>query len=190
MANHKENIIREKRTLEATKKNLMGPSGKFGVILQVFGSPIIRQGSGLYDSNLLEDYNEIDDEYRYESTASGQKGPLVDKGEIDNLDFDFIQNEGVLFDGLSKGVNLEIIYWQSSNQLKVSYKGHVVYLEVAGELEGYVPFDEWENIINRLFEISKNKLKDKNIIKEKEQKEAINKNKFKFLENIKKRWGI
>jgi len=39
MANHKENIIREKRTLEATKKNLMGPSGKFGVILQVFGTP-------------------------------------------------------------------------------------------------------------------------------------------------------
>jgi hypothetical protein len=158
--------------------------------LQVFGTPVVRQGSGLYESSLLEDCNKIDDDYCYESTASGQTGPLVDKGEIENLDFEFVQNEGVLFDGLSKGVHLEIIYWQSSNQLKVSYKGHVVYLEVAGELEGYVPFDEWENIINRLFEISKNKLKDKNLIKEKEQKETINKNKIKFLENIKKRWGI
>lgn len=190
MNKHKENVIREKRTIEATKKNLMGPSGKFGVILQAFGTPVVRHGTGLVDNTFLYDPYEDLIEEEFQSTASGQTGPLSYRNEIKTLGSDFSQNEGVMFDGLSRGMHLEITYWNANNQLKVSYKGYPVFVEVAGELECYAPFAEWESLIERLFNSAKQRIKQ---IKEQQEIEKINKiekNKKTFLQNIRMRWGI
>ena len=190
MNKHKENVIREKRTIEATKKNLIGPTGKFGVILKAFGTPVVRHGTSLVDSSFLHDPYEDFVEEDFASTASGQLGPLTYRNEIKTADSDFSQNEGVIFDGLSRGMHLEIVYWHADNQLKVSYKGYPVFVEIAGELEAYAPFDEWESLIERLFVAAKQKIKQINKDQEIEKNKNIEMRKNTFLQNIRMRWGI
>lgn len=190
MSKQKENIIREQRTIEATKKNLMGPAGKFGTILQAFGTPIIRQGSGLTDSSYLEDPYEDDIYKEHAPTISDQQGPVVYKDEIETADSDHISHEGILFDGLSRGMHLEIAYWNVDNRLQVSYKGYPVYIEISGELETYVPFDEWESIIERLSKSAKEKVK---LIKKQQEEDLgkeIQEKKKSFLKVLRTRWGI
>jgi hypothetical protein len=190
MNKHKENTIREKRTIEATKKNLMGPSGKFGIILQAFGAPVVRQGTSLIDSTFLNDPYEDDIYEEFSSTASGQQGPSAYRDEIKTADFENAYNEGLIFDGLSRGLHLEIVYWHADNQLKVSYKGYPVYVEVAGELEGYAPYEEWESIIERLHSAAKQKVKQNKTQQESEIAEKVQKRKKDFWQNLKMRWGI
>jgi hypothetical protein len=190
MSKQKENVIREQRTIEATKKNLMGPSGKFGVILQAFGTPIIRQGTSLVDSSYLDDPFEDFVNVEYSSTMSGQQGPLVSRDEISNADTEHVYNEGLLFDGLSRGLHLEITYWHYDNKLQVSYKGYPVYIEIAGELEAYAPTEEWENIIERLAKAGKERLK--NLKKSEEEKigQQLQEKKKTFLQRIRNKWGV
>jgi len=189
MKKYKENTIRELRTIEATKKNLMGPSGKFGIILQAFGSPVIRHGTSLIDSTFLKDPYEDDIYEEFSSTASGQQGPRAYRDEIITADFENSYNEGLIFDGLSRGIHLEIIYWNVDNQLRVSYKGYPVYVEVTGELEGYSPFEEWEDIIERLHVAAKQRVKKNKVQQEYEVADKINTIKKDFWQNIKMRWG-
>lgn len=190
MNRHQENPIREKRTIEATKKNLMGVTGKFGVILQAFGTPIVRQGTSYTDTAFLMDPYENDIYEEFETTASGQQGPSRYRDEIRTADFDNAYNEGLIFDGLSRGIHLEITYWQADSHLKVLYKGYPVYVEIAGELEGYAPFQEWEDIIEKLYKTAKEKAKKDKEIKEKEFAEKIQKRKNDFWQNLRMRWGI
>lgn len=190
MSKKNENIIREKRTIEATKKNLMGPSGKFGMILQAFGTPITRQGSSLLDTGYMS--NPYDDfvETEYASTLSGQQGPVAQRDEILTFDSDYVFDEGLLFDGMSRGIHLEILYWNAENRLKVSYKGYPVYIEVAGELEGYAPFEEWENIIERLARSAKDRIKQIKKQQEEDARKKMEERKNKFWEVLKMRWGV
>src|SRR4051812_31315520 len=52
----KEKIIREQRTIEATRKGLMGLDGKLGGILRYLGKPVIA-GSGCWiESNEGQDF--------------------------------------------------------------------------------------------------------------------------------------
>lgn len=190
MSDQKENIIREKRTIEATKKNLIGPSGKFGVILQAFGTPIIRQGTGLFDITYMDGIYEDHVYTEYESTASGQLGPVAYRDEILDMEDETIENEGLMFDGLSRGMHLEIIYWHADNKLKVSYKGYTVYLEIAGDLHGYAPFEEWEALIERLYKAARDRLKEIKSQKEAEMKAHIEKKKKDFWRNLRMRWGV
>ncbi len=190
MSSQNENVIREKRTIEANKKNLMGPSGKLGVILEAFGTAIVKQGSSLHEERYFENPYE-DDVYTERSpTLSGEGGPISYRDEILTYEDEFMHNEGLMFDGLSRGMHLEIVYWHAENKLKVNYKGYTVYLEIAGELESYAPFEEWENLIEKLFLYSKKKLKENKKIKEQKMIEEIDKKKRSFLENLRMRWGI
>ena len=71
----KEKVIREKRTMEAVQKNLMGVSGKLGLIAKTFGYPIVRQGSGLNDITYLDDPYEDFVESEKATMISEQDGP-------------------------------------------------------------------------------------------------------------------
>lgn len=185
----KERVIREKRTIEATKKNLMGPAGKLGVVVRTLGSPIIRQGGSLYDCSYLDDpYDFTEDEY--ETTASGQQGPLVYRDEIQDLSDDFVNHEGFVFDGLSRSMHIEIKYINSNNKLEVTYKGFVVFKEVAGELEAYSPNEEWENMIDRLYTASKKKEKSMKQQKDLELAELVKDKKQTFWNRLRNRWGL
>jgi len=190
MSKHQENVIREKRTIEATKKNLMGPAGKFGVILQAFGTPVLRQGYSSNQHNFIEDPYEDNIYQEFETTISGQNGPLAYRDEISYMESESIHNEGLYFDGLSRGLHLEITYWQADSQLKVMFKGYPVYIEIAGELQCYVPSDSWETFIDKLYSISKNKIKKNKKDQEKELENKILEKKINFWQNIKARWGV
>ena len=189
MSNDKENIIRDQRTIDATKKNLMGPSGKLGIILQAFGSPIIKQGTGLVDigylDNPYDDYVHTD----YSPTLSEQQGPIMHRDEILDLNDENIYNEGLIFDGLSRGLHVEIVYWHNINEIKVSYKGFEVYKEVAGELDGYAPFPDWENLIEKLYKSAKEKMKKIKKEQDAEMAEKIEIKKKDFWQKLRLKWG-
>lgn len=190
MNSNKENVIREKRTIEATKKNLMGPSGKFGTILQAYGAPIIREGSGLMDVDYLEDPYGDNVYTEFAPTLSEQDGPVAYRDEILDAVDNFYHNEGLLFDGLSRGIHLEIIYWHINNEIKVSYRGHLVYKEIAGELDAYAPFSDWENQIERLYKAAKDRMKKIKNIQEEEISTKIETKKKAFWQNLRLRWGV
>jgi len=113
----KEKVIREKRTIEATGKNFMGITGKMGTIAKVLGSPIIRQGSGMMDVSYMEDPFEVIESER-EKTMSGQDGPEMWRDEIQEMDDAATQDEGWVFDGLSRGMHLEIKFWHHIEKLQ------------------------------------------------------------------------
>ena len=186
----KENAIREQRTIEATKKNFMGTAGRLGVIAIVLGSPIIRQGSGLYDISYLDDPYEDFTDVEFETTASGQKGPLMWKDEIPEMSNEIAEEEGYVFDGLSRGMHIDIKYWHNSNKLEVTYRGYLVYKEIGGELVAYAPFPEWEDMIGRLYKAAKTQAKDQISLEEVEIGEAVERKKQNLWEKLRTRWGL
>ena len=187
---NKENVIREKRTNQATKKNLMGPSGKFGVILQAYGHPVIRQGSGLVDMTFMQDPYGDDVYTEYGSTLSGQNGPVAYRDEILDSYDEYTHTEGLMFDGLSRGMHLDIIYWHVNGEIKVTYRGYLVYREVSGFLDGYAPFDDWEDLVNRLYDAAKEKLKVRKKTEEIEMSQMVEGNKKHFWDRVRMKWGV
>lgn len=202
-----ENKIIEKRTLEANKKGLMGKNGKLGTILKILGQPIINQsaGGGLLDSNYidLEGNSEQIDLLELRNSeelmqnipimnVSGNSRPDTDEWKKDMPDpIDYgIETIGLHFDGLNRGMHLEIKYDDITSELVVYYKGHVAYKEIKGELLGYAPNEEWEKWIDSLYKIAKEKQRN---LKEKEFEELIKQNereKTDWWEKIKNKWGI
>lgn len=186
----KEKVIREKRTIEATHKNLMGISGKIGVIVKTLGAPIVRQSTGIADISYLDDPYDDFTESDFETTASGQQGPEMWRDEIKDMGDDFPTEEGYIFDGLSRGMHLEIKFWHQNQKLEVSYKGYEVFKETAGELYAYAPFDEWEDLISRLYKVAKEESKKQRNYEEAEIGKAIEEKKETFWRRIGRRWGV
>lgn len=170
--NAKEKAIQEQRINLATRNNIMGSAGKLGIISKWLGSPIIRQRGGLFDVNPFEN------QYAYKEDG-------IHTAYDDNL-----QLEGYVFDGLSKGMHLEIKYCEVTNKLTADYKGYRVYTEVAGDLYSYAPFEEWEKMVDKLYKQAlerqrKHKEKNEGRLIEEAQKEKLN-----FLQRLRLIWGI
>lgn len=174
----KEKAIQEKRTIEATKKNMMGITGKLGLIVRTLGAPVVRQGSGLYDQNFLDDPYENDS-----NTETWQE-------EIIDADDPYSHEEGYVFDGLSRGMHFEIKFWHYNQKLDASYKGYTVYTEIGGELFSYAPFDEWEQMVERLYKEAKQQSLQLKDIKEFETRQTIEAKKRSFWQKLKMKWGI
>jgi hypothetical protein len=190
MTTQKENVIREKRTNLAVSKNLMGPSGKFGVILQAFGSPTLRQGSGLVDVNFLQSPYDDYVYTEYSPTMSDQDGPIAYRDEILDQYDEALYNEGLHFDGLSRCMHIEIFYWHATNEIKVTYRGFQVYKEVAGELHSYAPFPDWEEMIEKLYRAAKERLKKSKVVHEVEVAEKVQAKKKQFWQMLRLKWGL
>lgn len=169
----KAQLIREKRTIEATRKNIMGGSGKLGMIAKCFGSEIIKQGSGTYDQTFLERFDDFEEE---------ETVPVMEDESI--------SKEGYFFDGLSRGMHFEIKYL-NSGVLTAYHLGYLVYHEISGELFTYVPNDNWEKlIVEPLYQQAKLKAETM----KKEQKEFSEMNNLRkaqqFIINLRNRWGF
>tara|TARA_Y100000034_G_scaffold135232_1_gene206267 strand:+ start:2268 stop:2843 length:576 start_codon:yes stop_codon:yes gene_type:complete len=186
----KENAIREKRTILATRNNLMGPSGKLGVIVMTLGSPIVRQSGVDMDVTFLEDPYEDSSDTEFANTASEQQGPVAWKDEIIEGTDDMVHEEGFVFDGLSRGMHIEIKYWHLNHRLEVNYRGYDVYKESGGELFAYAPFPEWEEMIGRLYKAAKPKAKERKGLREVEIGQAIERRKESFWKRLRSRWGV
>jgi hypothetical protein len=207
-----EKRIQEKRTIEATKKKLMGFNGKLGCIVRNLGQPIISQSEGgtmhEYGPSLSFEFFEEDFNLEEVNNANELIQKLPTMQVLDNMGNPIQEPEskewgnlkdrtnytvgqiGWHFDGLSRGMHLEIKYEESGKKLSVHYQGYEVYKESSGELLGYSPNDNWEDKIEQLYKVSK-KIEEssKKVHQEKEMDEA----KFlknKWWEKTKEKWGL
>ena len=162
--NSQEAAIKESRLILATKNDLMGPNGKLGIICRYLGSKIERQ-------------TELD-------YYSDEHSELLEFPEYSQV-FDI----GWLFDGLNRGMHLEIKYIDADNKLTVDYKGYEVFCEISGDLERYIPNEEWESKIDKLFKIALTKKKQEMDQQKIEKEELITQKQSSFLERLKQKWG-
>jgi hypothetical protein len=197
-----EKEVGEQRLVEATKKGLNGKDGKLSVILKNLGEPIIHQ-SGIYTDQDFEDV--------YNSQELRDKIPMhIDRDEdllmmpgnyeddpiygpwMKNPDMQYINQfiVGWIFSGLNRGMHLEIQYMKHNNTLTCHYKGYEVFREVRGELKGYAPLKEWENWIEKLFLIAKEKKVKKQIVNEQEYNKTKELEKLSWWEKFRLRWGL
>tara|TARA_Y100000034_G_scaffold38278_2_gene47013 strand:- start:255 stop:779 length:525 start_codon:yes stop_codon:yes gene_type:complete len=173
--NDKEKRIKEQRLIEAAEKNYLGASGKLGSICRYLGEPIKGVGGSLYDS------------YEYSFDSWGEEDPEeLPTAEMDESVYDL----GYLFDGLSRGMHLEVKYLAYEKKLTCHYKGHEVYKEKAGELMGYAPFDEWETLIDKLYKIAQTKARKRKVEIAKDEKAKRLTHATGFLQKIRERWGL
>jgi hypothetical protein len=180
--NQKEKAIREKRTILAAQKNIMGVTGKLGTIAKYLGHEIKYQGSGLGDGRTMDEY--LGEPYDVYAPKDDNQLPTFDERE------NFIEVIGYLFDGLSRGIHMEIKYMDDSKMLTVHWKGFMVYCEIAGELYAYAPFDEWESKVDTLYGPAR-----KIAIKHNEEQRVIQERNARvdqagFLQRLRMKWGI
>jgi hypothetical protein len=169
----KERLIQERRTNLAASKNLLGSPGKLGMIAKWLGDPIISQGSGFYDARYLDDPYDIEDE-----------------NEIPEAHDESITLHGYNFCGLSRGMHLEVRYTSDDKSLVVRHKGYLVFQEVAGDLLTYVPNEEWENLIDGLYEQALKKARSFQEGNAAETVRRVEEKKAGFLQRLWDRWGI
>ncbi len=209
--NEKEKKIKEQRTIEATQKNLMGISGKIGVVVRTLGQTILnhREGGAYHSSSYMEDWNsnvnnidelhgnpeEIQSQIPYMDMPNNEE-PL-DGAWRDRRDYILnpinVTELGWYFDGLSRGIHLEIKYSGDEydrKHLTLTYKGYKVYEEIGGDLEMYVPMEEWEQIIEKLYLVGK-KIEAKNRKSDKvESVIETKRSKTQWLQKMRNKWGI
>jgi len=211
--NEREKKIQEQRTIEATKKGFMGLSGKFGIILKNLGEPIVSHssGEGSMSSSYLDDpwllpgeSNEFDQfNLPYGDPQKMQASiPYMDMPGQEPVGYGWKEQRnanripigtseiGWIFDGLNRGIHMEIKYTLETSDLVVYFKGYEVYREIGGELYAYSPNEEWEPKVERLYAIAKEKEQKKGDTVRTEQIQVATKNKEQWVDKIKKRWGI
>lgn len=186
--------IREQRTAEANKKGLVGQGGKIGTVLKSLGSPIVGQTEGAAYLDLSGRENS--------PTGSPMKDiPIMDIDGAERpsgSEWDEIGESvgfttrviGRHFDGLGRGMHLEIFYKDDSSEMSVYYRGYLVYREIQGEIDCYVPVEEWEGWISSLFKVAK-KIQRESKEKEFSQKVAeADAAKKSWIREMAARWGI
>lgn len=180
--NSKEQAIKEKRLIEATKKNFYGATGKLASIAKYLGSPIMRQGTPYCSSTSMAEY-----------TGFGSGGLEEDESEtLPTFDEDNETSSciGYAFDGLSRGMHLEIKYMFDDSVVSVYYRGYPVYMESMGELSCYAPFDEWEKMIEKLSKVAKDKKEVMHSSYLEVERAEVEKEQSNFLDRLRRSWGI
>lgn len=173
--NDKEKRIKERRLIEAAEKNYLGANGKLGCICRYLGDSIKGEGSNLFDS------------YEHSFETWGDEDPE----ELPTVDLDTsVYNLGYIFDGLNRGMHLEIKYLSYEKKLTCDYKGYQVYKEVAGNLECYAPFSEWETLIDNLYKITQTTARKKKKQMAEEEKTKKLTHAVGFLQKLRERWGL
>ncbi len=179
----REKTIRAQRTIDAVRNNLMGVGGKLGVILRYLGQPLRQHGCGMHQASSLDDY--LGEPYWTHADEFGEEDGVQEADP-----YETIRTIGYMFDGLSRGMWLEIVYKLDESTIRVLWKGYEVYREEAGELEAYVPSREWEDCIDRLYEQAKQRGKvekqQEQVIKEERGRQA----KEGFIAHLRRTWGF
>jgi hypothetical protein len=199
-----EEKIREQRLIEATKRGYTGKNGKLHLILFTLGEPIVAmsEGGATVDSHYLDDpYAEGWPDESLESARTAEQlrdriqtmymeyGPGLPMGDGEGIHFS--QNTiGFHFDGLSRGMHLEIKYDNLDNEITVRYKGYLVYQERKGELRAYHPLEEWEGWIDRLFKAAKQRSGWKKEEEFQQDVERAEREKENWWQSLRRRWGI
>jgi hypothetical protein len=182
--------IREKRLAEATKKGLTGAAGKIGTVLRMMGETITGQSDMALGSNprgAEEESNDMPVMYMdgVERPTGREwadlESPLVDFGTYEI---------GRHFDGLGRGMHMEIFYKEDSSEMSVYYRGHLVYRESQGELVCYIPNEEWEGWISSLFKVAKKAQREEKEVEFQSKVKEAERSKQSWLRDIASRWGL
>lgn len=188
--------IREQRTLEANKKGLVGASGKIGVVLRMLGQDIIAQSQN-------EGFSVLPEEEPQEPKNNSEfmsRIPIMDVdgvsrpdseewAEMGEANFSYTRKVGMHFDGLGRGMHMEIQYDEERSELSLLYKGYLAYREVMGEIDTYVPNEEWEGWVERLYRLSKDIQRRGKEAEFKENAERAEKEKASWWRSMLARWG-
>lgn len=169
-----KDLIKEQRFIEATRKHLIGPDGKIGTIVRNLGCPIRSQNSLYQDVAYLDP---VDDFYNTENESL----PEMDEDET-------VTTLGLVFDGLSRGMHIEIRYFEHS--LTVTWKGYKVFEEEKGDLLCFVPHPDWEGAIDRLYKLSRKMDIEARKEKKKQEDAIVNARKQSWLREMMTRWGF
>lgn len=189
-----ESRIREQRVAEANKKGLAGQAGKIATVLRALGSPIVGQ---------VQDVAYLDLDGRDEDTLGSilQMIPTMDIdgserpsgqewGESSESVSFSTRSVGMHFDGLSRGMHLEIIYKDESSEMSVYHRGRLVYQESQGEITSYVPVEEWEGWVSDLHRVAKRIQREAKEAEFKDKVQEASAAKSLWLQRIASRWGI
>ena len=133
----------EQRQIESLKKQL--PT-KMLCILKILGSNVYSDSG--YGTGI--NTNEYDDEFFGDEETN-------DGNEIKEIPDEDYSDIGWTYTYLKFGTNIEIRYLIHDKELKTTYNGYTVYLEIDGQLKSYVPSPLWEESIDALYLIAKPK---------------------------------
>ena len=122
--------VRAQRQVEAVKKGL---SKKAAAVARFLGSEIRAPGFGLEDVGFTQDTYSLDVYDMPEEEA------IL---EVSEDSFGII---GWSFDALSHGCNIQVNLMIEEHRVTVFHNGNIVFDEVAGDLERYLPDQEWES---------------------------------------------
>ena len=157
------------RTNLAIKKEL---TKKMIVICGAFGRPVVEH---MKPYTLLPDYWEIE------------------APDIPEITDDHIVVRGCYFDGLNRGmdINIRIISYDTQiSEISCNYKGARVYTETEGELKSYVPSPIWEDLLERLYIYAKPTHEEKDKLEKLKKKEANKSEVMNLLDKLRVLWGI
>jgi hypothetical protein len=172
---NKEKIIQEQRTIEAMKNGYMGLNGKFATIAKKLGYSIVSHGSSDFQQTFLEDFYNLDEQ----------------ENSLPIMEDDVVFNEiGFTYDKYASGSNLVINLFFTNTAITVNYNGNIVYKEVAGELEYYVPNKDWESKIDSIYNMTLKIEKSNKNNNVKKLNEMANAKKKEILDRLQKKWGI
>lgn len=135
-----EEKIREQRTNEAIQKNYMGQQGKIYLIAKFLGTPITKQTDsvGMLPWDYLPEEND-------EIQILGEDSNSYDIGHF--------------FDGLNRGLNLEIICHDYDGTIKLKWEGYTYYEEENNTLVRYYPYPPLEKIVDSLYTVVEDRIK-------------------------------
>lgn len=159
----------DKRTIEAAKKEI---TKKLHVIVKAFGRPVIEQTMSY---SMLPDFWELD------------APDILESGD------DNVYLKGYYFDGLSRGININIkllFYDLRPAHLEVHYNGTRVYMEVEGELKSFYPHKEWEEALARLYGYAQPVEEQKSMLETEQEQEIERLQTQSFIKKFKALWGF
>ena len=87
-------------------------------------------------------------------------------------------------------MDLEILYKEEDKELSVRYKGVVVFKEESGDLQAYVPMLEWEDMIDRLYILTKGASKAASLVKSQANAKKSEASKSSWIKRMAERWGF
>ena len=118
-----------------------------------------------------------------------QRPDTPEWGEVGEERFFSTRKVGLHFDGLRFGMHMEIMYKDESSELSLTYKGILVYRESMGEIDTFIPHEEWEGWLERLYKKAKTIQRKDKEEEFKNRAAAAEREKADWWESIKRRWG-
>lgn len=79
---------------------------------------------------------------------------------------------------------------EAAADLRATYNGHVVYHEVEGELQAYVPRPDWESLMEHLYGQAKQIAESRTAAAKEKERGRLLRQASEFVQNLRSTWGF